>query len=107
MRRTILKIEKQDGEPLEIEVNGKRLVGAFERGLIYGAVALLGLGTLWVTVTVVLPLVGVVLGLFVSIVGVAVTVAAILLLLALIWVVVSTLLDRSSGRRRERDDWDE
>ncbi len=107
MRRTILKIEKQDGEPLEIEVNGKRLVGAFERGLFYGAVALLGLGTLWVTVTVVLPLVGVVLGLFVSIVGVAVTVAAILLLLALIWVVVSTLLDRSSGRRRERDDWDE
>ena len=107
MRRTILKIEKEDDEPLEIEVNGRCLTGRLERGAFYTAVVLLGLGTLWVTVAVVLPLLGIVLSLVVSIIGVAITVVAIVLVLALLWVVISTLLDRLSGRRRGRDELDE
>ncbi len=107
MRRTILKIEKEGGEPLEMEVNGRRLTGSFERGAFYAAAALLGFGALWVTVVVVLPLLGIVLGVLFSIVGVGIAVAAIVLALVVLWGVVSLLLDRSSERRRRRGGWDE
>ncbi len=107
MRRTILKIETQDGDPLEIEVNGRRLTGGFERGAFYAAVALLAFGALWVTVVVVLPLLGIALGVLFSIVGAGIAVAAIVLALVVLWGVVSLLLERSSERRRRRDGWDE
>ena len=35
MRRTLLRIEKEDGEPLHIEVNGRCLAGRVERGAFY------------------------------------------------------------------------
>ena len=41
MRRTILRIEKEEGEPLYIEVNGTRLTGRVERGAFYAVAALL------------------------------------------------------------------
>ena len=107
MRRTILRIEKQDGEPLGIEVNGRLLTGGFERGIFYVAVLLLALGALWVTVVVVLPLLGIVLGVLFSIVGAGIAVAAIVLVLVVLWVVVSLLLERSTERRRRRDDWED
>ncbi len=107
MKRTILRIEKEDGEPLDIEVNGRRLTGRFERGVFYTVAALLALGTLWVTVAVVLPLLGAVLGVVFSIVGVGLTIVAIVVVLVLVWVVVNGVLGRSSGGRRGRDDWDE
>ena len=107
MKRTILKVEKEEGRPLEIEVNGRRLTGAVERGAFYTAVVLLALGTLWVTVAVVLPLLGIVLGVLFSIVGVGLVVIVILLALLLLWVVISSLLERSSERRGRGDGWDE
>lgn len=107
MRRTILKIEKADGEPLEIEVNGKRFTGGLERGAFYAAIVLLALGTLWVTLFVVLPLVGAALGVLFSIVGIGIVVVAIVLAFVLLWGVVSLLLERSSERRRRRDGWDD
>ena len=107
MRRTILRIEKQDGEPLGIEVNGRRLTGGFERGLFYAAVLLLAFGALWVTVVVVLPLLGFALGVLFSIVGVGIAVAAIVVALVVLWAVISLLLERSTERRRRRDGWDD
>ena len=107
MRRTLLRLEKEDGEPLEIEVNGRRLTGGFERGAFYGALVLLVLGALWVTVAVVLPMVGVVLTVLVSIIGVAILVGIIGLVMVFLWSVVSLLLERSSERRRRADDWHE
>ena len=107
MRRTVLRIEKQDGEPLEVEVNGRLLTGGFERGVFYGAVALLALGALWVTVAVVLPMFGVVLTVLVSIVGVGILVVIIALVMVFLWVVVRVLLERSSERRRRANDWEE
>ena len=107
MRRTILKIEKDDGEPLEMEVNGRRLTGRFERGIFYIFVALLALGTLWVIVAVVLPLVGIVLGFLFSIVGFSIIVIAVVLVLVVLWLVVSRIQERSSGRRKRREGWEE
>jgi hypothetical protein len=83
MRRTILRIENEDGDPLDIEVNGRRLTGRFERGVFYTAVVLFVLGTLWVTVFIVLPLLGTALGVVFSIIGVGIVVVAIVLALVL------------------------
>ena len=59
------------------------------------------------TVAVVLPLLVAALGILFSIVGVGLTILAIVLVLALLWVAIRVLLERSSGRRRGRDGWDE
>ena len=107
MTRTYLRIEKHDDEPLELEVNGKRLTGPVERGAFYAAGILLALGTLWVTVAVVLPLLGVLLSILFSLVGIGIIVVAIVVIGVLLWVVVSTLLERTSPRRRGRDGWEE
>ena len=107
MRKTIIRIEKPDGEPLEIEVNGRHLTGSFERGIFYAAAILLALGALWVTVFVVLPLLGIVLGFLFSIVGAGIAIAAIVVALVVLWAVISPLLERSTERRRHRDDWED
>ncbi len=107
MRRTLLRIEKEDGVPLEIEVNGRRLTGGFERGAFYGAVVLLALGALWVTVAVVLPMFGVILTVLVSIIGVGILVVIIGLVIVFLWSVVSLFLERSFQRRRRTDDWED
>ena len=107
MRRTILKIEKEDDEPLEIEVNGRRLTGDIERGVFYVAVVLLVSGALWLTVVVVLPLLGIALGVVFAIIGVGIVVVAIGLVLVLLWRVVSAFLEGSTERGRRRDEWDE
>ena len=107
MRRTILRIEKDQGEPLDIEVNGRRLVGSVERGLFYTAAGLLALGALWVTVAVVLPFVGVLIGLLFSLVGIGLVIVVIVVVAVLSWVVLNALLERSSRGKRVRDDWEE
>ena len=107
MRRTVLRIEKEDGAPLEVEVNGRLLTGGFERGVFYGAVALLALGALWVTVAVVLPMFGAILTVLVSIVGVGILVVIIALGIVFLWVVVRMFLERSSERGRRANDWEE
>ena len=107
MRRTILRIEKEYGEPLDIEVNGRCLTGKVERGALYAAVVLLALGTMWVTVAIVLPLLWAACRIAFSMVGFGTAVVAVVLALVLLWVVVRALLERSSGGRRGRDGWDD
>ena len=107
MRRTILRIEKDEDEPLDIEVNGRRLTGSVERGLFYTAAGLLALGALWVTIAVVLPFVGVLVGLLFSLVGIGIAIIAIVVVVVLLWVSLNALLQRSPRGRRARDDWEE
>ena len=107
MKRTILKIEKDNGEPLEIEINGRPLTGRFERATFFAALGLLGLGTLWVIVAVVLPMLGVVLSLAVSVVIVGVIILAAVLVVVLLWGLGNMLLDRSSERRRRSGGWED
>ena len=107
MKRTILKIEKENGLPLEIEINGKALTGRFQRAAFFAAVGLLGLGTLWVTVAFILPMLGIVLSLAASVVLVGIVIVAALVLLILVWGLVGVLLDRSSERRGRNEGWED
>ncbi len=84
MKKTIIKIESEKGLPPEIEINGKRLTGTVERVAFYAAVALLALGVIWLTIYVLLPLLGIVLGLVFALIGVGIIVLGIVLAAAII-----------------------
>ena len=97
MKKTIIKIESEKGLPPDIEVNGKRLRGATERVLFYTAVALLALGVIWLTIYVLLPILGIVLGLVFALIGVGIIVVGLVLAAAIIAGVVE-LLSREKRR---------
>ena len=62
MKRTIIRIEKEDGAPPEIEINGRPMKGPFERAALYAAALFVAIGILFLVVYVVLPLLGIALG---------------------------------------------
>lgn len=97
MKKTILKIELNEGAPLDIEVNGRRLRGALERGVFYVAAGLSALGAVWVTVSVVLPLLGSILGTLVSLLGIGIMIAGTLLAVLTAVIVLGAVV---SGRQR-------
>ena len=101
-----MKIEKEEGFPLEIEVNGKRLSGAVERGGFFAAVTLAAVGVLLLIVYVILPLLGVALGLIFAIFGVGLLIVAVIVAIVIIGGLVGGLLKESSRDGRRNDDWD-
>lgn len=102
MTKTLLKVETNDDAPLEIEVNGRRLTGALERGMFYAAVGLGALGAVWVTLSVVLPLLGSILGILLSLLGIGVVIAGIILVVLMAAIVLGSVLSGRQGRGRWR-----
>ena len=84
MKRTLIKIGTETGAPPIIEVNGKLLTSAIERAVFYAAAVLLGLGIVIVTVSIVLFLIGIVVGLVFALLGIGIIVVGLLLAVVLI-----------------------
>ncbi len=106
MKRTFLKIEKEDGFPLEIEINGRHLSGALEQVAFFASVALAAIGILLLLVYVVLPLLGIALGLIFGIIGIGLLIVGVGVVIAIIGGLIGGMLEgRSRGGRRD-DDWD-
>lgn len=92
MKKTIIKIESEKGLPAEIEINGKRLTDSVERFIFYAAVLLLCVGVIWLTIYVLLPLLGIVLGLVFALIGVGIITIGLLLGIAIVVGLVEGLL---------------
>jgi len=106
MKRTIIKIEKEEGLPLEIEVNGRHISGALERAAFFAAVALAAIGVLLLIVYVILPLLGIALGLVFAIFGVGLLIVGVIVAIVIIGGLVGGLLEKRSTDVRRNDDWD-
>ncbi len=105
MKRTFLRIEKEEGFPLEIEINGRQLSGAFERAAFYASVALGAFGILLLLTYVVLPLLGIALGLIFGILGIGLLIFGVGIAIVIVGGLVGGILEgRSRGDRRD-DDW--
>ena len=101
MKRTLLRIEKEDGFPLEIEINGKHLSGSLERTSFFVSIALAAVGVLLLLVYVVLPLLGIALGLIIGIIGIGLLIVGVGVVIAIIGEVIGGMLEgRSRGGRR-------
>lgn len=100
MRRTIIRVEAEQGLPLEIELNGSLLTGRVERAAFFGAAGLLGLGLVLLTVYVLLPLLGIAIGVMFAVFGVLVVVLALIFAVALVGGVLGTAFHR----RRDSND---
>lgn len=105
MKRTIIRIEKEDGAPPEIEINGRPMKGPFERAALYAAALFVAIGILFLVVYVVLPLLGIALGIVFALVGIGIVAFGIILVLALLGGVLGTLLDKLSRGQGRRDNW--
>ena len=102
MKKTIIKVDYENGAPLDIEIYGKRLSSVPERAVFYLVVMLLIAGAVWATFNVLFPLVWFVLKLLLSIIGfgfiVITLVAAVVILFG---------LHRWWSKRQKQDDtWD-
>lgn len=107
MKRTFLKIEKEDDSSLEIVINGKHLSGTVERATFIASVVLAAIAVLLLIVYIVLPLIGIALGIAFAIIGVGLLIVGVMAAIAIIGGLVSGMLEgRSRGGRRD-DDWDE
>ena len=105
MKRTFLRIEKEEGFPLEIEINGRHLSGAFERAAFYASVALAAFGILLLLVYVVLPLLGIALGLIFGVLGIGLLILGVGVAVMIVGGLIGGILEgRSRGSRRD-DDW--
>jgi hypothetical protein len=103
MKKTLIKIDYEKGTPPEIEINGRRLTGATERAIFYIISALLALGAVWVIFYVLLPLIGLVLKLLFSIIGLG----FIILGLVLVAAIVLGLLKWQFDKRRKNNFWND
>ena len=103
MKRTLIKIATETGAPPIIEVNGKRLTSTIERALFYTAAVLLGLGIVIITVCIVLPLLGIVVGLVFALVGVGILGLGLLLAVA----IIAGLLEWLFGDGRQGNRWND
>ena len=103
MKKTIIKIESEKGSPPDIEINGKRLTGTNERVIFYAAVVLISLGILWLTIYVLLPILGIVLGLVFALIGVGIIFLGLVLAAAIIAGVVELMFQekRHTGHRND------
>lgn len=106
MKRTILKIEHEEGFPLEIEVNGKRLSRTVERAGFFAAVTLAAVGVLLLIVYVILPLLGIALGLIFAIFGVGLLIVGVIVSIVIIGGLAGGLLKEGSRESRRNDEWD-
>ena len=103
MKKNLIKIEYEKGAPPEIEINGRRLTGATERTVFYIISVLIALGAVWAIFYVLLPLIGLVLKLLFSIIGLG----FIILGLVLVAAIVLGLLKWQFDKRRKNDFWNE
>lgn len=103
MRKTIIKIESEEGSPPDIEINGKRLTGSVERVTFYAAIVLLALGILWLTIYVLLPILGIVLGLVFALIGVGIIFVGLILAAAIITGVVELLFQERRHKNHRND----
>ncbi len=103
MKRTIIKIEFEEGFPLDIEVNGKELATVTERAVFYVVLVLFALGGGWLVLYILFPLVWFVLKLLFSIVSFG----FILLGVILTVVIVIALIKWQFNTRRKDDFWDD
>ena len=103
MKRTLIKIETETGAPPIIEVNGKRLTSTIERAVFYTAAVLLGLGIIIITLCIVLPLIGIVVGLVFALVGIGILALGLILGVAIIVGVLEWLFGDGKGS----NDWND
>lgn len=100
MRKTLIHIATETGRPLEIEINSRRLEHRAERAAFYVASAMIGLGVVWLTLFVVLPLLGIALGIMFSIIGLLLVVVGIVVAVLIVGGLVESFFDRRRDRRR-------
>ncbi len=105
MKRTFLRIEKDDGFPLEIVINGRHLSGAVERAVFFVSVALAAIGVLLLLVYVVLPLLGIALGLIFGIIGIGLLIVGVGVAITIIGGLIGGILERRSRGGRREDNW--
>ena len=105
MKRTYLRIEKEEGLPLDIEINGRNLSGAFERTVFYASISVAALGMLLLLVYVVLPLLGIALGLVFGILGVALVIFGVGVVIVILGGLIGGALEGRPGGGHRDDDW--
>jgi hypothetical protein len=102
MKKTLIKIEYEKGTPPEIEINGKPLISVTERAVFYIILVLLTLGSVWAIFYILLPLIGLVLKLLFSIIGLGFIILGLVLVVAIVFGILKWQFDK----RRKNDLWD-
>jgi hypothetical protein len=103
MKKTLIKIEYDKGSPPEIEINGKPLTSATERAVFYIISVLLALGAVWAIFYVLLPLIGWVLKLLFSIIGLGFIILGLVLVVAIVLGILKWQFDK----RRKNGFWND
>ncbi len=94
MKRTIIKLEFEKGSPLDIEINGRQLIGIIERSVFYVAAVLLALGAGWAIINVLLPLVWIFLKFLLSIIGIGFIVLGLIIVVAFVFGLIKWRSDK-------------